>query len=193
MSATVTNTPLAGRFAVVRWLARAWWLFLLRGSIGLACGLLALLFPLLGLQVNLVLLAAWMAVDGGATLLHAATHRREAGAMIWLDGVVSLLAAGALVFRPGDSALALVLIAGVWLTAAGIVRLVLSFQAGNLLLAAFGALTVLLGGWILVHPGAGLLALIWALGVQALLSGLLLLGIGWRLRRVANDPNGPPG
>ena len=44
---------------------------------------------------------------------------------------------------------------------------------------------------LIAAPGPGLLALIWLVGLQAIMMGVLLIGFGWRLRRIHNDPHGP--
>jgi uncharacterized membrane protein HdeD (DUF308 family) len=184
--------PAGGRFAAVRLMARGWWVFVLRGLASLLFALLAFLAPGAGLFVILAFLAAWMAVDGAATLYQAVRGPPERhGVWFWVDGIVSLLAAAALLFAPGLSALALALVAGFWSIAVGAFRLVLAFRLGSVLLGLLGAVTVLVGAWIVAFPGPGLLALIWLVGLQALVVGVLLIGFGWRLRRIHHDPHGP--
>lgn len=183
---------LAGRFPMVRSMARGWWVFVLRGVAAIVFGLLAFLLPGLGLAVMLGFLAAWMVVDGVATLYQAvrgppARH----GAWFWVDGIVSLVAAAVLLLAPGASALGLVLVTGAWSAAIGVLRLVMAFRIGSVLMGVLGALAILLGAWLIAAPGPGLLALIWLVGLQAALAGGVLIGLGWRLRRVHNDPRGP--
>jgi uncharacterized membrane protein HdeD (DUF308 family) len=183
---------LTGHFSLVRLMARGWWMFLLRGLLSIAFGLLAFFAPALGLAVMLGFLAAWMALDGAGTLYQAVAGPPEQhGFWFWVDGIVSLLAAVALLVAPGVSALALVLVVGFWSVVVGIIRLVMAFRLGSVLMGLFGAVSVFIGAWLIVAPGPGLLALIWLVGIQAVLVGGLLCWLGWRLRRVAHDPHGP--
>lgn len=181
-----------GRFAVVRMLAKGWWLFLLRGVAGILFGLVALLMPGIGLAFILGFLAAFLAIDGISSISQAV--RGGAGAAqsktwLWIDGVASLAAAAALLLLPVVSAVLLVVMVGAWSIVVGVIRLVLAFRSGSVLLGALGALAVLVGAWMIVSPGPGLLALIWLVALQAIIAGGLFLALGWRLRRVANDPH----
>jgi uncharacterized membrane protein HdeD (DUF308 family) len=94
-----------------------------------------------------------------------------------------------LILNPALSAVALVIFCGVWIAAAGVFRLIQAFQSKGVLLGLYGAVTILLGAWLIAAPGPGLLALIWLIGVQAIIAGGLLLALGWRLRRIAHDPH----
>lgn len=185
----------AGRFAAIRALARGWWLFLLRGIVGILFGILIFLFPGAGLALILAFLAAWMLVDGIASLVQAVrggpdpTGRHRSRTWLAVDGVLSLLLAIVVLLMPGLSAVALVLVVGAWAIAVGALRVVLGWRAGDWLLGLLGALSVLVGLWLVIAPGPGLLALVWLVGIQALAMGFLFVAFGWRLRRVANDPN----
>lgn len=196
MSGTTTTTtspaPPTGSFPLARMMARGWWVFVLRGVVSILFGLLAFLAPGAGLAVILGFLAAWMAVDGVATLYQAVKGPPERhGVWFWVDGIVSLVAAAAILFLPGLSAFALVLVAGAWSAAVGVSRLIMAFRVGNVLLGLLGAVAVVAGVWLILAPGPGLLALIWLVGLEALIVGGLLIGLGWRLRRIHHDPHGP--
>jgi uncharacterized membrane protein HdeD (DUF308 family) len=183
---------LEGRFPLVRQMAKGWWVFVLRGVVAILFGLMAFLAPGAGLAFILGVLAAWMAIDGVSTLYQAVKGPPERhGFWFWVDGIVSLCAAAVLLLLPGLSAITLVLVTGVWSIAIGVFRLVMAFRLGSILMGLFGALAVFLGAWLLVNPGPGLLALIWLVGIEAMIAGILMIGLGWRLRRVHNDPHGP--
>ncbi len=199
MGGTIQAGPAtAPRFEAVRALARGWWLFMLRGAVAILFGILVSLLPGVGLLAILSFLAAWMAVDGVMSLVQAVrggpdpTGRHRSRTWLTIDGVLSLLLAAAVILLPGLSAVALVLMVGAWAIAAGVLRIVLGWRAGDWLLGLLGALSVLVGLWLVMAPGPGLLALIWLVGLQAMVMGVLFLAFGWRLRRIANDPHGPP-
>jgi uncharacterized membrane protein HdeD (DUF308 family) len=192
-----TATLPAERFAAVRTLARGWWLFLLRGIAAIVFGLMVFVFPGAGLAVILAFVAAWMAVDGIASLVQAArgapdpTGRHRSRTWLTLDGVFSVLFALFVLFMPGLSAVALVIAVGAWAMVVGVLRLVLAWRAGNWLLGLLGAISVLIGIWLMAAPGPGLLALIWWIGIEAIMVGVLFIAFGWRLRKIAHDPHGP--
>ncbi|SHJ08945.1 Uncharacterized membrane protein HdeD, DUF308 family [Roseomonas rosea] len=195
MSATTLPTHADGRFRVIRALASGWWLLLLRGIVSILFGIFAFMAPGLGLAVILGVLAAWLALDGAFTLWQAVTGRpamlgaaRPGTGWLWLDGLLSLLAAVLLLVMPVASALALVLLVAAWSVATGIFRIVLAWRSGSWLLGLWGVIGVLVGLWLAIAPGAGLLALIWVVAIQAVAGGILLISLALRLRRVHHDP-----
>ena len=187
---------LAG-FPLIRLVARSWWIFVLRGAFSIVFGILAFLAPGLGLVLILAFLAGWMIVDGVGSLLQAARHGDDPGGRskvwLWIDGLIALGAALVLLFAPGLSAFALVMVTGAWFLVAGIARLMLAFRLSSVLLGILGALGILIGAWLLVQPGPGILAVIWLIGMEAVAMGVLMIGLGWRLRRIHNDPHHQPG
>ena len=132
-----------------------------------------------------------MAIDGVSTLYQAVKGRpsgTESGSGWTASSPAGrgLPAAGA-----RHSALTLVYVASFWSIAIGIFRLIMAFRLGSIMMGLFGAITVFFGAWLLLNPGPGLVALIWIVGIEAMVAGGLMIGLGWRLRRVANDPHGP--
>lgn len=49
-----------------------------------------------------------------------------------------------------------------------------------------GALSVLFGVLMIASPGAGALAVVWIIAGYSMAFGLLLIALGFRLKRVAN-------
>ena len=187
---------LAG-FPFIRLMARSWWIFVLRGAVSILFGLIAFLAPGLGLVLILTFLAAWMIVDGVGSLLQAVRHGEDPGGRsklwLWLDGLISLGAAGVLLFMPGVSALGLVIVTGAWFLMAGLARLVLAFRLSSVLLGVLGAAGIFIGAWLILQPGPGILAVIWLIGMEAVAMGALMIGLGLRLRRIHADPDHQPG
>jgi uncharacterized membrane protein HdeD (DUF308 family) len=184
------SDTIPGPVHLVRLLAHNWWLFALRGVVAILFGLLAFLMPGAGLAVMLAFLAAWLAIEGVSTLWQGiAGPSRQHGFWFWVDGLVSLAAAAFLIFAPAQSAVALVIVAGIWAVAVGIIRLVLAFRLSSVLMGLLGAVTVFFGAWLIAAPGPGLLALIWLVGLEAVIMGGVLLGLAWRLRKIAHDPH----
>lgn len=185
------------RFRMARDLAQGWWLFLLRGIAGILFGLYAFFAPGLGLVVILGVLAAWLALDGAFSLWHAATGRPvrpgaapTRGGRLWLalEGLLLVAAAAMILLDPIRSALALTLVVGALMGASGVMRIILAVRTGSWLLGLSGLLGVLVGLWLVLVPGAGLLALIWIVAIQAAVAGIMLVALSLRLRRINNDP-----
>jgi uncharacterized membrane protein HdeD (DUF308 family) len=190
--AAKTPMTLEGRFPMVRELARAWGVFVFRGVAAILFGIFAFISPGLSLAVILGFLAAWMFIDGAGTLYPAFKGPAEKqGIWFWLDGIISILAGIAVLAMPGVAGLTLVYITGFWTIATGIIRIILAFRLGSILLGLLGAVAIFFGFWLIMNPGPGLLALIWIVGFEAIIMGGMLVAFGLRLRKVANDPHGP--
>lgn len=181
-----TPQPIHSRTELLHAMAEHWWLFAIRGVFAILFGLFVFLMPGPGLLTILIVLSAWLAVDGVATIWHGIRGRStKNGLWFWLDGIVSILAAIIILVAPGLSAFALVFVAGIWSVAVGAARLVLAFRGGDVLLGLLGALAILIGAWLLLRPGPGLLALIWVVALEAILAGGLLFALAFRLRGIA--------
>jgi uncharacterized membrane protein HdeD (DUF308 family) len=174
---------------ITRALASSWWLVLLRGIVGVAFGVAALVWPGITLFALVLLWGAYAFVDGVLALVAAIKHRGGAGNTWWLifAGVVGL-AAGALAFVwPGITSWALVMLIGAWAFVHGIFEIVGAIRLRREIdnewaLAIAGALSAIVGLGIMIFPGAGALALVWMIAFYAIIFGVSLIFLAFRLR-----------
>lgn len=168
-------------------LARHWWVVALRGLAAILFGILAFVWPGMTLAVLVLLFGAYALVDGVLALIHAfrgEAHHRWALA---LEGIVSVLAGIAAFAVPGLTALVLLYIIAFWAILTGVLEIIAAIRLRPVLtnelgLIIGGVLSVLFGIILLVSPGAGALAVVWLIGAYAIIFGLALLGMAWRLR-----------
>lgn len=181
-------------------LTRGWWLLLLRGIAGILFGIAAFIWPGLTILALTLLYGAFALTDGILSLGAAFTgggnkgsDRGGDGAIpTWWLALIGLLgiAAGAVAFLwPGLTAFALIVMIGAWAVAIGVLEIIGAIWLrkeieDEWLLIATGVLSVLFGLAILLRPGLGALALAWAVGAFALLSGLLHVAFAFRLKGV---------
>jgi uncharacterized membrane protein HdeD (DUF308 family) len=52
--------------------------------------------------------------------------------------------------------------------------------------------SVIFGAMLIGHPGAAVFALVWAVGVYALVVGVMQLGLAWQIHRTATPTGGMP-
>ena len=178
-------------FTVAIILARLWWLFLLRGILGIAFGVVVLLVPGIGLIAVLALFAAW-AIVGGATQLISAWRQREQPN--WWVGILEGLAgiaAGVIAFAwPAITAIALLFLVAAWAIVTGLLQIWMAVRMreqirGELLLGLAGAVSVIFGVVLIVGgPAVGILSLLWLVGVFAIAIGATFFLLGLRLRRI---------
>jgi len=105
-------------------------------------------------------------------------------------GLISI-AAGVLAFIwPGLTALSLVLLIAAWAIVSGIFEIATAIRLRRViqhewLLALGGVLSIVLGVVISLQPDAGALALLWWIGGFAIVFGVLLVALAFRVRRGA--------
>jgi len=107
--------------------------------------------------------------------------------VLLLEGIIGILAAVATVLWPTITALALVYIIGAWAILTGVAEIGAAIRirrhvTGEWLLAIAGVLSILFGVLIVAVPLAGALVITLWFGAYAFLFGIVLLGLGFRLR-----------
>ena len=177
--------------AMVHALAKNWWMLLLRGIAAIIFGVLALAWPGMTLVTLILFYGAYVLVDGVFAILAAITG--GALAPRWWLAIVGLLgiAAGLLTFlMPGVTALVLLYFIAGWAIATGVFQIIgaikLRHEIDNeWLLILGGVISVLFGVAMFMAPGAGALALIWVIGTYAIIIGVLLVALSFRLKKHA--------
>ena len=177
-------------------LTRYWWAVTLRGVVALIFGLAALIWPQITLFALVIVFGAYAVVDGVLALGSAVAGRRTvAGSRGWLavEGVLSIVAGVVAFVWPGITALALLWLIAFWALVTGIFEIVAAVRLrreiqGEWMLALSGALSVVFGILLLVWPGTGALAVVFLIGVYAILFGVALVALGLRLRRLRHGP-----
>lgn len=169
-------------------IAKNWWLIVLRGVCAILFGLLAWTRPGITLGALIVLFAIYAFVDG--VLAFVAAISGASGRPWWmlvLEGLVGITAAAAAFLAPGITAIVLLLFIAARAIVGGILQIAAAIQLrkeieGELWLVLAGAASVLFGLVLVARPGAGALAVIWMIGLYAILFGGLLVALGFRVR-----------
>jgi uncharacterized membrane protein HdeD (DUF308 family) len=178
--------------SIVAPLARQWWVFLIRGIVALAFGLLGFFYPAATLVTLVLFYGAYALVDGVFAAVSAVRGKEGMGPRWWLAlvGVLGIVAGLVTYLWPGITALALMMVIGVWALVYGVFEIVGAIRLrkeidNEWLLLIHGLLAVLFGLMALVRPGAGALALVWLIGSFALASGVVLVVFAFRLKKHA--------
>jgi uncharacterized membrane protein HdeD (DUF308 family) len=176
-------------------LSRNWGWVALRGLVAVLFGVFAFIAPGITLAVLVLLWGAFAFADGVFALV-AAFKVRDQGKPFWPLLIVGFLgiAAGVATFLwPGMTALVLLAFIGAWAFVMGVFQILAAIRLrreieGEWLLALSGALSVLFGVFVLFQPGAGALALVWAIGAYAVVFGVLIIGLAFKLKGMADRP-----
>jgi uncharacterized membrane protein HdeD (DUF308 family) len=170
-------------------LYRNWWAIALRGVAAILFGVLAFFLPDITLLSLVLLFGAFAIVHGALAVVAGLRHREEKGRDLFMvvAGVLGIIAGIFAILVPGLTALALVYVIAAWAIVIGISELVAAWQLretirGEWLLALNGVVSVLFGLFIAFFPGPGALAIVWLIAAYAIVSGVLLIALGFRLR-----------
>ena len=166
-----------------------WWALALRGAIAIFFGLAALLRPGIALAALILLFGAYALVDGVFAVVGVFGGTRS-GTPRWLlfvEGVVSILAGIIAFIFPGLTAIALLYLVAAWAVITGLAEIATAIRLrqeirGEWALIIGGILSVLFGLLLAVLPGVGILSLIWLIGAYAVAFGVLLLIAAFRVR-----------
>jgi uncharacterized membrane protein HdeD (DUF308 family) len=167
-----------------------WWALAIRGAIAILFGLAALLRPDIALQALILLFGAYALVDGVFAVVGVFGGTRG-GTPRWLlliEGIVGILAGLIAFVLPGLTAVVLLYLIAVWAIVTGIFEIASAIRlrqeiTGEWALIIGGALSILFGVILaVIGPVAGLLSLIWLIGVYAVAFGILMLITSFQVR-----------
>ncbi|SMG24857.1 HdeD family acid-resistance protein [Paracoccus sp. J56] len=106
-----------------------------------------------------------------------------------LDGLLSIVIGLMALFWPEATALAFIIWMAAWGVVAGVFRIVAAIRLrheieGEWALGLSGLLLITWGVLMALLPAAGLLSIAWLIGTFALLIGVVMIALAFRLRRL---------
>jgi uncharacterized membrane protein HdeD (DUF308 family) len=175
-------------------LKRGWWLLVLRGVCAILFGVLAFTYPGPTGQALVVLFGAYALVNGVFTIgISARAPKGIPGTGTLLVLGLMGVAVGLLTFfYPGVTALSLLWVIAFWAIFTGIleiwVAIALRKEVSNeWMLILSGILSVVFGVAVVAMPSAGALSIIWLIGSYAILFGVMLLAVAFKLRSIVSE------
>ncbi|MGE5248716.1 MAG: HdeD family acid-resistance protein [Bacteroidota bacterium] len=177
-------------------LSRNWWAVVLRGVAAVIFGILAFVWPGITATVLVIFFGAYALWDGIFALIAAFRSQGDRRWALVLEGIAGILAGIIALFLPGIAALSLLYLIAAWAIITGIMEIVAAVRLrkeieGELLLMLSGLLSVVFGVFAMLRPAAGVLAITWVIASYAILFGILLIILGFRLRSWKGDRLAP--
>jgi uncharacterized membrane protein HdeD (DUF308 family) len=167
-------------------LARYWWVLALRGLLAVLFGLLAFFIPNITLLALVLLFGAYALLDGIFDLVSAIRSSNHHWAFV-LEGIVGMIFGILTLLWPGITVMVLLYLIAFWAIFTGVLEIVAGIRlrqaiANEVLLILMGVLSLLFGFLIIIFPGAGALVIAFWIGAYALVFGIMLIALAFRLR-----------
>jgi uncharacterized membrane protein HdeD (DUF308 family) len=173
-----------------------WWLFLIRGLLALALGIIMPLYPIAAIYVVAIFVGAYCFVDGVVAIVAAIRMNHSDGSWGWLlfEGVCGLIVGVVTFFYPAITVLSLAYLLGAWAIITGALSigsaLRLRQHVPNEWLWIIGAvISIVFGVFVFFAPVYGLLYIVWIIAIYAILAGIFFIWLAFRLRSHAAPPS----
>ena len=171
-------------------MSKNWWAVAIRGIAAIAFGILTIALPGITLLTLVYLFAAFALVDGASAIvsvLRGDPATRGHGWSVLIIGIVGVIAGIGTFLWPGITALTLLYIVAFWAIVTGAFQVIAAIRLrreiqGEWLLVLSGVASIAFGALLIVSPGAGLLAVLTLVAAWAIIFGVILLALAWRLR-----------
>lgn len=172
--------------------AHLWWIALIQGLAAIVYGILAFTWPFATGAVLVMFFAAFALVTGVSTLIHAFGRR---GASRWwleaLSGVAGIVVGIMAILWPGLTMVTLLYFVAAWAVVSGAFEIGAAVDSklpggARWMLGIGGAVSVLFGLLLLImNPAEGILALVWLIGIHALVFGVCAVIRALQIRKAA--------
>ena len=172
---------------------QVWWLVLIEGIAAIVFGFLALFHTVSTVKALIVLFGIYAIVDGLLALAGGTLQGQAGRGWLIFQGIMGIVIGVVALRFPRASVLALLLVIAVWALAVGLVQIFGSFQARSLgasgwgWILASGIVNVLFGFVLMLNPVTGVAAVLWIVGIYAIVFGVMLIAGALSARRLVKD------
>jgi len=170
-------------------LSRSWWMLLLRGILAIVFGVLTWMQPGISLAALVLLFGAYILADGilGVWSGFAGRKDHEDWWVMLLWGLIGIGIGILTLMAPGLTALALLFYIAAWAIATGVLQILAAIRLRKIIrnewwLILGGLASVVFGALLMASPGAGALAVLWLIAAYAVLFGVVLVILAFRVR-----------
>jgi uncharacterized membrane protein HdeD (DUF308 family) len=165
---------------------------LFRGALAILLGLVVASLPVATVFGLVYVFGIYAIADGLTNVAHYFYDPSRHSRWSMAGGIISVAAGLVAVAWPGITAAALGILIGTWALFLGISQIILALAARTTIRAWWiwlltGLVTALFGLFVLVNPGAGFLSVVGLLATFAVVTGVLLIASGVKLRRLGTS------
>jgi len=175
-----------------------WWLFTLRGALGIIFGCIALIFPGPTILSLVIFFSAYMLVDGVFAIVSAVRairRKQDRWGLLIFQGLLNIAVGVAAFLWPGLTVVVFVWLIAAWAIVSGALMTAAGFRLNNdhgrWWLVLGGLLSFAYGVLLIITPLIGAIVLTWWLGAYALIFGVALVVFSFKLRSRQDERSSP--
>jgi uncharacterized membrane protein HdeD (DUF308 family) len=162
-----------------------WWLYLIEGIALIILGLLFMTNTAATTVFAIQVLGIYWLIKGILSIVAIFIDSSQWGWKL-LIGIIGILAGIIILQHPLWSPLVvgstLIIILGIQGLIIGVVEIIQAFQGAGWGSAILGVLSIIIGIWLLANIGAATLALPWAVGLLAIIGGIIAIVMAFRVK-----------
>jgi len=169
---------------------QAWIALMLRGIISVIFGAFALFYPTVTFSVLIMLIGIYVCINGLLTIVMSFSYLQHdhSWCNYLLQGIISLIIGIMIITWPGITAIILLIIIAAWIIIMGVIEIIAYINLSQLLennifLIIAGILSILIGLYFIRFPTAGIVALVWLIGIYALVAGILSILAALKIKK----------
>jgi len=173
-------------------LARNWWAFAIRGIIAVIFGIVAIFFPATAFLSLVLVFGIFALVDGIFSIVAVFVSGAHSELWWWLviEGSFGILIGILTLIQPAAMAFAWIFVIAAWALVTGILEIFTAIRLRKMIsgegwMIASGILSVLFGILVALSPESGIFAVGLIIGIYALMFGVTMLMLAFRLRKHA--------
>jgi uncharacterized membrane protein HdeD (DUF308 family) len=173
---------------------KLWWLFVLLGVVSVTAGVIFIAKPSHSLATLAVVFGIFILIDGIVELFASFGGAVQNRALAAIVGVLSVVVGIILIRHPTHVVNGIGLLIGIWLVAAGVVRLVRAIVASvhPVLQLLIAVLEIVVGIVIVSQPHIGYTTLAILTGIWLIINGLGAIAFGVVIRRIGTEVTTTP-
>jgi uncharacterized membrane protein HdeD (DUF308 family) len=168
-----------------------WWALVLRGIVAILLAIITFAIPAITLTVLATIFGFYALIDGVLAIvstIKAVQGHRRWGTFL-LEGILGILVGLYAILFPIAAAAVFVTIIAIWAVVTGILEIAAALRLrrhiqGEWMLILSGVLSILLGILLFAQPLAGAVFFAYVLAGYGLIFGILLIALGFRVRRL---------
>lgn len=190
---TITRNTFVSQVAEA--VSHIWWIILLRGMAAILLGIGAFMQPGMTAVFFTTLLAAYVLVDGVFALIGGIMGKTASRGWSIVSGLLAILAGGLVLAQPllatGLSTFMMMLMLATGLIVSGVTGIWAAIRLrkeldGSWMLMLVGLVPLLFGAIVLANPFVTVLTLISISAIFAILSGIALIFLAFRIKNLPN-------